>query len=290
MRGRLSPIIHRLDYSRLWDHKLNPTNYSKQLRILFITFLLSKSTVFELNSFHKKIVFFKNYNFTFYILASSNIYLYNMKKKKRFDDLNKRSKAKQKRFKILKTLKKEINSFFILRKIYFFVFLRKLKNCNIKIKEKNLFRLVLKSATYLSDVKLIQKKPSMKKFSRLRHMNNTFNICTLVTLFETSRLISSHIVKELKNNKNQRSLFYSIRDVFTQFLEDKILLNRINGFTLGVKGKIQKRRRKSKLILQSGAAEVQNLDIRIDYSLKYAITKPGVLSIRIWLNGTKIIK
>jgi hypothetical protein len=284
MRGRINPIAYRLGYTYLWDNIISPNYYSNQLKASFFIFSLAKSTLFETNNFHKKIVFFKAYRFSYFFISNSNLYLYNISRNKAHSGKHKTKTSK------LSTLKEKVVSFFLLRKIYFLVFLKNLYMSNTKMKEKNFFKLILKQNKLKPVLESLLALDAFKFIANRKEFKNNFNISCLSLIFQAAHLTAAHLVKDLKKSKNQKGIIYGFQSVLRAVMTDVIFQDFLEGFTIGVKGKIQKKRRKSKLLLQIGKTAVQTVDLRVSYSLKHVTTKAGVLSISIWFNSYRLQK
>lgn len=118
----------------------------------------------------------------------------------------------------------------------------------------------------------------------------------LLENIEKKELIKSNIILSIKTESNKIFSNYFLHNIIENLkkrinpkLIIKLCLKKINkykiirGFKIQISGRINGREKASVLKYSIGTLKLQTIDSKIDFSQKEAITKDGLLGVKIWL-------
>jgi len=109
----------------------------------------------------------------------------------------------------------------------------------------------------------------------------TFQLLTLASVYNNSRILSEFISSQLEKDKNHRRLLRRIILSIEKFWASYNF--GFNGIQLRVTGKLNGRMRKSKYQYILGKVSLQTLQTVISYTMTVAYTKFGLISTKLWL-------
>lgn len=263
--------LQKLDKLKILKKKLERIK-KKKVRLKkiysFRQLFFKKKSLYILNSFEKRIYLFKKKYF--YLKNIKNRYSL---RKKYFFNTN-----KLKLLLLTRTLSLYLNKNI---KIY---------NINNLSKEMFLYTNVTNSLEYLKKYKLFgffKQKDYFQPFIRF--------FLNIITLKKNNANILCFFIKRclelpnLINVRDQKNFFKFLEILFKLFFFNPILgeffknKQNIIGFKIKLKGKINGKPRKKKIIIQYGKISTTTIYQNIDYSYEQVITKTGVFGLKIWL-------
>ena len=246
MGQKIIPISLRLKKKENWTSKwiINTNEYSN---LLHFDLELKK---YFINIFNYKNLKLININ----ILKTSNninIYVYIQKNKKKSYQI-----SYNKIINHLNLYYKNNNIKIFIKNIQFFEFINLRKNLKIiftKIKKSNRINKKVKKMIY--------------NFSYAFYTKNINIICY-------------YIKQTLERKKTHKKFIYNIDNMFQEFFK---MFSNFLGYRLQFKGRLNKSKRKKKMIFQKGKIPLNTLDYDIKYNFNEFKTPSGICSIKLWV-------
>jgi ribosomal protein S3 len=129
---------------------------------------------------------------------------------------------------------------------------------------------------YQKNLKFLIKNFKNKKNTKILKF---LNICQIALTINKINIISKYISKTIKKKKIHTGYLKFLNNILKQIykINPKLL-----GYKLQIKGRINKSKRKRKIIFQEGQIPLNSIDKNIQYAFDEFITKSGICSIKIW--------
>lgn len=97
------------------------------------------------------------------------------------------------------------------------------------------------------------------------------------SIFNSAKLLSSYINKELQQRK-------TFTQVFNYILKQVKTVNKVKGIKISIAGRLSRTNMMARTEwIKYGQVPLQTLDAKVDYSLSVLRTKYGVIGIKVWI-------
>jgi hypothetical protein len=151
------------------------------------------------------------------------------------------------------------------KKYFFKIFIRKLKISNIICLKKKIGKIF-----YL-----------IKQKNRINYRNKLmiYTFCYGFSI-KNLNLINILIKKMLERKKIHKKIIRNINNMLIIFFN---IFNNVIGYKLQIKGRLDGRRRKRKLIFQKGKIPLNTFKSKIKYNFNEFKTPSGICSIKLWI-------
>nr|YP_009729753.1 ribosomal protein S3 [Plasmopara viticola]QHW07492.1 ribosomal protein S3 [Plasmopara viticola] len=247
MGQKIVPISLRLNKKKNWNSKWIVSNdeYSDLLH-----FNLEIKKYFE-NIFNYKNLKLINLNIV-KISNNINIYIYIQKNAKKYHKLS------------YNKFVNNLNSYY--------------PNNNIKLFVKNVqfFEFI----ALRRDLKKIFQKTKKKKKKLNKGIKKMIYNFSYAFYTKNINIITSYIIQTLERKKTHKKFIYNIDNTLQEFFK---LFSNIAGYRLQFKGRLNKSKRKKKMVFQKGKIPLNTLEYDIKYHFDEFKTPSGICSVKLWV-------